>query len=258
MVECPFLPVAGRVAGGADTPEAAMKDTHAEWPEQIGEVVLTFVEQTAVGGAMERRVLFAGGLDVDFAAFPASVVAGVDLENPSIEIQNAVGRGVRVIVDRDGLLAGLDEMEVAPPEPSRPTADEYGRLVAHCLYHVLWSAKHLRRGEIWWARSGLEGGLNRMMLPMIEWHSAFCGDTPRDTWFRGRFLERWADPKVVARLRDATSRYDPGEVADALRASHALFRGLAVAVADRLGFEYPADADAEVERLTNEVLSGRS
>lgn len=42
----------------------------ANWIENIGNPWLTFVEQAAGGGGMERRVLFEGGLDVDFAPIP--------------------------------------------------------------------------------------------------------------------------------------------------------------------------------------------
>src|SRR5262245_36751765 len=39
----------------------------ADWLEQLGTPRLTFLESTAVGGMTERRVLFEGGLDVDFS-----------------------------------------------------------------------------------------------------------------------------------------------------------------------------------------------
>ena len=226
-----------------------------DWPQEIGDVVLTHLEPTAAGGGMERRVLFSGGLDVDFAVFPWSVVSATDLENPGTELRNSLGRGVRVIVDKEGLLSGLEHVSIAPPEPEAPSPSEFLQVVSDYLYHVLWTAKHLRRGEVWWARGGLEGRLNGLMRTMLEWHASFAGDGPRDTWFRGRFLEQWADPQVVARLPDATSRYDSADVARALPENHRLFMSLATAVAGRLGYEYPADADAEVTRLAREVLA---
>ena len=124
------------------------------------------------------------------------------------------------------------------------------------LYHVLWTAKHPARGEIWWARSSVEGRLNALLRRMIEWHACFAGDGPRDTWFRSRFLEQWADPQVVARLPDATSRYDAADVAHALPKNHGLFGSPARAVAGRLGCEYPEAADAEAARLAEAVLAG--
>ncbi len=48
--------------------------TSADWLRNFGEVWITFVEPTARGSEMERRVLFAGGLDVDFSVIPGAKV----------------------------------------------------------------------------------------------------------------------------------------------------------------------------------------
>ena len=42
-----------------------------EWLAPLGEALLTFVEETAVGGEQERRVLFRSGLEVDFSVVTA-------------------------------------------------------------------------------------------------------------------------------------------------------------------------------------------
>lgn len=42
----------------------------SDWIENVGNPLLTFVEPTAGGDDMERRVLFEGMLDVDFAIIP--------------------------------------------------------------------------------------------------------------------------------------------------------------------------------------------
>src|SRR5258708_1725501 len=49
----------------------------ANWLAALGVPRLTFVEETAVGGGRERRVLFDGGLDVDFSVFPVALFAGL-------------------------------------------------------------------------------------------------------------------------------------------------------------------------------------
>src|SRR6185503_21085771 len=46
----------------------------ASWVESIGKPWLTFIEPTADGRGMERRVLFEGGLDVDFAFIPVNLI----------------------------------------------------------------------------------------------------------------------------------------------------------------------------------------
>ena len=58
---------------------------------------------------------------------------------------------------------------------------------------------------------------------MIEWHARAGG---HDTWFHGRFLEKWADPRAVKEMRDAFAHYDEADIWRALLASMDLFRWL--------------------------------
>ncbi|MCB0233278.1 MAG: aminoglycoside 6-adenylyltransferase, partial [Anaerolineae bacterium] len=51
--------------------------THGGWAEQIAPVWLNFVERTPDGAAWERRVLYAGGLDVDFALNPVAWLSAI-------------------------------------------------------------------------------------------------------------------------------------------------------------------------------------
>jgi aminoglycoside 6-adenylyltransferase len=46
----------------------------SDWLTAIGSPVITYIEPTAVGSWQERRVLFEGALDVDFAAVPADLL----------------------------------------------------------------------------------------------------------------------------------------------------------------------------------------
>jgi Streptomycin adenylyltransferase len=55
-----------------------------------------------------------------------------------------------------------------------------------------------------------------------------------DTWHGGRFLERWANERVVDALWHSLSR-DPDDVAGAIRRSVELFDQLADETANRLG-----------------------
>lgn len=48
----------------------------SDWLDELGPHYLTFLEDTAIGEFMERRVLFADGLDVDFIPLPMHIVQG--------------------------------------------------------------------------------------------------------------------------------------------------------------------------------------
>jgi aminoglycoside 6-adenylyltransferase len=217
--------------------------------------VLDYEEPTRPKGSTERRVLYEGGLDVDFLFFPRAAALATGREAPTTEFQSMVSRGWRVILDKDGLLNDLATATVAPPGPSSPTRQQFENTVHHYLYHVLWTAKHLRRGEVWSARSCLEGLMNGLILRMIEWHSSLLAPDLRTPLQGSRFLERRADPRAVARLADATSRYDHADVARALPENHRLFRSLARGVAEDMGWGYPESADSQVVRLAAGVLT---
>src|SRR5262245_16210709 len=66
-----------------------------DWAGRFGTVQLTFLEQTAVGGQRERRVLYEDGADVDFAIVPLGVI-----DDPAVA--QVAARGIRVLVDKDG------------------------------------------------------------------------------------------------------------------------------------------------------------
>jgi hypothetical protein len=77
-------------------------------------------------------------------------------DGPPPDAANSFGRGYRVILDKDGLIARLRLEEVRLTSPQPPAAHEFLNLVNDFWYHTVWSAKHLRRGEVWWAKGGVE------------------------------------------------------------------------------------------------------
>ena len=187
----------------ADDPVRLVEDP--SWLATFGEPELTFVEQTAVGGERERRVLYADGTEVDFAVFPASVAAALAADPGGAA---AVARGYRILHDEIGL-ADLLAAATAADAPRR-----HPREVVHDFwYHALWTAKKLRRGEAVTALLSL-GGLAALLLELARAH-ALARDPGADTWHRTRFVERWADPRVPAAIWAATAAA-PEQVPDAL------------------------------------------
>jgi aminoglycoside 6-adenylyltransferase len=216
-------------------PEALLDDAH--WPGELGEVAITFVEETPVPGIRERRVLYQDGTDVDFAIVPIERVAEVG-ETGS----DTLARGYRVLVDKDGFTAAFAEIR---PRSSfaRPGEDEFAEAVSDFWYHAVWTARKLARGEVFTAKGCLDDYMKALLVHVLKWHAG-----GRDTWHEGRFLEEWADPRVLVELRHAYARYDAEDVKRALVATMDLYSWLARETGDRLGFSYPA-AEEEVARV---------
>lgn len=229
-----------------DDPEALLADV--AWVAGFGEPVLTFLEPTAVGGRMERRVLYEDGQDVDFAVVSAHDLRGLVTDPAAAEV---IRRGVRVLHDE----VGLGDLASALPEPppvGPPSGDALLELASDFWYHALWTAKKLRRGEVFTAVSCLDGYMKARLVTLLGWHArAVSPDV--DTWHGGRFLERWADPGALAALEATYARYDLRDVARALWESIDLFQGLEEETARRLGLGIELD-HADLRRRVSEVV----
>ncbi len=221
--------------------------TTTDWLAQIGVPLLTFLEPTAVGDLTERRVLFEGACDVDFSFVPVSIVQEWGQHGMPDAVAHVAQRGARLLFDKDGdfaeLLAGL------PPRPRRiapPSAAVFTEAVHDFLYHVIWCAKKLRRGELWLAKQSCDGYLKRQLLRMIEWDAQARQQWQLDTWHEGRFLEHWAAPAVLTRLPATFAVYASQDIERALLATLSLYHELAVAVAAALNYAYPDAAHTYV------------
>ncbi len=230
----------------------------ADWIKNMGDPILTFVEPTADGEEKERRVLYEGMLDVDFAVFPMERVQALirNAKDPQVAaaLANSLGRGVRVLLDKDGTLAKIEPLvgSIEIPKRCPPTEQEFLAVVNDFLYHAVFTVKHVKRGELWWAKSCSDCYMQQLMLQMMEWHARTLQGQDYDTWFRGRFLEEWVEPEVLKDLRKTFSHYDEKDIGRALVASFNLFRKMAYEISAKLGYSYP---DKAGEIVTSWILN---
>jgi aminoglycoside 6-adenylyltransferase len=227
----------------------------AEWLSELGRYWLTFTEATADGGR-ERRVLFEDGLDADFSIIPVSgiqqfLISGMPLPE---DAAYTLRRGIRILSDKDGLLGRLLQLDIKPHIDKPPSENDYLELVNDFLYHYIWTLKKLRRGELWAAIGCSDAYMKHRLLRMAEWHAHAFHGVSYDTWHQGRYLEKWADPRVLEGLTRSFAHFDPDNIRTALLETYRLFRLLAVEVADKLHYNYPADSDTAVFKWASENL----
>ena len=207
-----------------------------DWLRAIGTVHITFTEPT-VDGQMERRVMFDGAQDVDFVIMDETAALQALREGHAAGI---LSRGYRVLVDK---------LHIALPQasqtPAFTLADEaaFQNTVQDFWYHTVWTAKKLLRGEVWAAKFCADGYMKQRLLWMIEQHEHAVRRSGNDTWYAGRFIDRWAGEDILRELQHTFAHYDRADIAAALRETMALFRRLAIEVAQARGFAYPAHAD---------------
>ena len=80
------------------------------------------------------------------------------------------------------------------------------------LYHAVWTAKKLRRGEDRVAKWCCDVYMKRQLLQILQWHAQPWNDQSRAVWHDGRFLEEWADRRAVEQLGTIFARYDQVEI----------------------------------------------
>ncbi len=220
----------------------------ATWVEEFGTPVLTFLEPTAFGNRVERRVLYETGEDVDFPLLEVSAWRELAA---SPEARLLLARGYRVLHDEVGMEAEL--RNIPPPEADEPPDAAALTELAHDFwYHALWTAKKLRRGEVFTALGCLDGYLMERLVTLLAWH-AKAVDPTVDTWHSGRFVERWGDPGALVALEFAYAKYSVRDVARGLWETIDLFQGLEEETGRRLGLEHELD-HADVRRRIAEVV----
>ncbi len=112
----------------------------AAWLEAFGTPLLTFIEDTATGGQLERRVLFDSGLDVDFALVPTTALPQLLSDRKTAGV---IARGFRIL---------YDELDLAEP------------------------AKKLRRGELYYSKQMCDCNLKSRVVTLLHvrypspWH----------------------------------------------------------------------------------------
>ena len=207
-----------------------------DYPAQLGNVGISFVEPT-LGGGTERRVIYDGGKDVDMIIFTPEQFGRCIREGVAGWVMN---RGYEVLFDRAGfteLIAQNVVQTVAAPEMSE---EDFTNMVNNFYFHNIWAAKKLLRGEIWSAKMCVDGYLKNLLLKIIELH---CSSDGTDVWHDGRFIDRWADKATLAALKDCFAHYDRDDIANALTNTHSLFAESARTVARIKGYSYPANAE---------------
>ncbi len=237
--------------------EPARYTEDAEWVRELGTAWITFLEPTAVGAQHERRVLFEGGLDVDFSFIPSAFLQAAATGGIPEAYAEVVRRGSHVLLDRDGVLAAAAPGLPAAPS-SKPSEREVLETVNDFWYHAVWTAKHLRRGELWWAKGGCDSHMKELLRQMMEWHARTVRVPGQDTWMRGRFLEEWVDPRAKRELARAFAHYDGEDVWRALFATMNLFRWLARETLGKLGVAYPREGDRHAAELVRKLYAGRT
>lgn len=220
----------------------------SSWLKSFGDLVLAYLEPTDPGDA-EWYALYDGGLKLDAVLLQVED-ASLDLEAllTLYPYQGVFARGIHVLFDRRGAPRRIPPKPI--PLPAPPTAAEFESVVHGFLLAAATTAKFVARGDYWRAQHWFAADLRPHLLKLIQWHAH-----GRDTWYSGRFIDQWADERIVAALPQAFALYERESLSQALRSLLDLFRTRGDETAARFGFTYPAATHAKVAALVEAILA---
>jgi aminoglycoside 6-adenylyltransferase len=230
------------------TTERARYAADAEWMRSFGDVWLTYIDNTGRGDP-EWFALYEGGLKFDAVLLQVEDAA-LDLESlmTLYPYQGVFGRGVKVLFDRKGSPRLIAPQ--APTLPTPPSGSEFEHLINGFLLESVTTAKFIGRGDFWRAQHWFAHDLRPCLLTLIEWHAH-----GRDTWYNGRFMQQWADPRILEVLPQAFPSFDRESLIISLRAALGLFRLLGEETAARWGYTYPTAAHTKIATLIESILT---
>jgi aminoglycoside 6-adenylyltransferase len=222
-----------------------------DWIAGLGHYWTSHLEQNALESGPERRVLFRDGQDVDFAVFPEEFVGALTSDPRAVAV---LRRGFRPLVNKESV-----ELIVPRYEPSTvpPSLSEFSNLANDYWFHLIWTAKKLRRGELLTSLEATNGYLRALLVRTVRWHALARGPSGRDVWHGTRFFEKWADPRVIRDFPETVARYDVRSVAQALRASRTLFGWLTDELSDSLSFPSPIRDRSGLSTYLDSLLDDR-
>jgi aminoglycoside 6-adenylyltransferase len=204
----------------------------SSWLDNFGQIWLKALQEA---GDPEWFVLFDGGLKVDFLIAAAGDFLAEALRSP--RFADVSRRGLRILVDKQE--AGADNALAPPVEQGAPGAAEFEAAV-----HWFWICAHraavlVARGELWRARQVMDGDMRRQLQTMLAWHARAKSSAELDTWYDGRYLEEWVDPRALAELPEIFAAFDAASTARALGALLDLFAWTAWETAAHYSHPYP-------------------
>lgn len=206
----------------------------------FGEVLLR-ADESAPGGAPAWSALYmAGKLDLTVCAAEGDSLA------PSLADPNhrqLLQRGFKVIVDKFPI---RDHKPPQPAHPSRPDAAVFAALVESFWLDTFRSARFVRRGDLWRAQTILICKMRAKFTRMAEWQ-ARAADPATDTWYDGRFINDWIDPRTAGRLSDFFAPLEPQALAAAHLAMADAFAAVSEDCAARLGFGPPGPPEGAAD-----------
>lgn len=226
------------------------------WLQDFGQVLVVYwdpihpapdygIEQVA------NVTQYADGLEIDFTLWPVALLRRIT-KAPVLPADLDVG--YTILVDKDHLTDGMKPPTYTAYIPTPPTDDTYQTVVQNFFSDAPYVAKCLWRDELLPAKWCLDYDMKHNFLrQMLEWRMERDHGWSVPAGALGRGLKKRLPPEIWSQLERTYVGAGIAENWGALFKTIALFRQVAMEVADHLGYAYPHDLDQRVTTYVQHV-----
>jgi aminoglycoside 6-adenylyltransferase len=223
--------------------------TERSWLDDFGEVLVVYwdpVYADPIHGVdrCANVTQYADGLKLDFTLWPVELFREI-VDAP--ELQPELDAGYQVLLDKDGLTAGLPAPTHTAYIPRPPTEEAFQLLVNDFLSDAPYAAKCLWRGELFPLKWCLDYDMKHVYLrPLLEWRLAIGNGWSAPVGSLGKGLRQKLPAELWARVERCYAGAGLAENWEALEQTLEVFRSVAREVAAHLGYRYPDDLHERV------------
>lgn len=226
---------------------------NTDWQSAFGRVITSFRDHFLLSdhSAYTRLTLYDDGVKVDFSLWPVALLHHL---RQTAALPDYLDIGYTVLLDKDGLTAGLSAPTHRAYIPQPPSRATYETLVREFWWDTTYVAKNLWRDDLYMAKYMLDYFLRfHHVLPLLQWYAEIQHDWSARPGVNGRGLKRNLNAETWAELERTYAGAGIEENWAALFAMLALVRRIAKSVAESLGFDYPEQTDADVTAYLTKV-----
>lgn len=212
-----------------------------EWISRFGELMIMQLPEEmqdpppANDGGYGYLLQFADGNRIDLGICP--------LEKVNEALQDSLSL---LLLDKDGTLGLLPPPSEKDYLPHPPTAKAFLDCCNEFWWVCPYVAKGLWRRELPYARYMLDQVVRAPLMKILAWHIGMQTGFAVNPGKFGKYFQKYLDPGLWQLLLATYSDADYDHTWEALESMCALFRRVAVPLAEHFGFAYPQGDDERV------------
>lgn len=217
-----------------------------DWIGHFGTVMTMVAENEDAFDGLHamRMVLYEDHTKIDFKLYSTAKFREAVL---AAELQQDWDIGYQVMIDKDGLTAGMQAPSYAPAFICRPSEEKYNQVINDFWWDTTYVAKCLWRDNIFYAKFMSEDNIrSQYLLPLIEWYIGMVHHWQVSTNKKGRLFQQYLSPELWAAIEATFSGSDIKDNWRALFACTGVVRRLGRELAAGLGYRYPEQLDRQV------------